>query len=140
MKPPIRLVGLSAPQRHALQALAALAARPGRAHELGAVARRFKLPEAALAKSFQELVRAGLLVSKRGPHGGYILEREPGAITLASVVEALGGGDRRGGRCLLEERACSAGGVCALHDAAVASDARMMKALRSLTLADLRAR
>ena len=124
--------------RHALQALAILAVRPGRSEGLVGIARRFDLPESALAKSFQSLVRAGVLSSQRGPHGGYRLDRLPREVTLAEVIEALGGSDRRRGRCLLEERACPAGGACALHDAAVEADKRMLLALRTLTLADLK--
>ncbi|MCR4294349.1 MAG: Rrf2 family transcriptional regulator [Elusimicrobia bacterium] len=124
--------------RHALQALAVVAARPGEALELTGVARRFDLPESALAKSFQALVRAGVLSSRRGPNGGYRLDRPPREVTLAEVIEALGGSDRRHGRCLLEERECSAGGTCALHAAAVEADERMRSELRSLTLADLK--
>ncbi|PIR18496.1 MAG: hypothetical protein COV48_07215 [Elusimicrobia bacterium CG11_big_fil_rev_8_21_14_0_20_64_6] len=134
----IKLVGLSTPLRHALQALAIIAARPGGCLELVGIARFFNLPEAALAKSFQSLVRAGVLSSRRGPNGGYRLDRAPNKVSLASVIEALGGIDRQRGRCLLEERACSAGGACALHAAAVEADERMRKTLRALTLADLK--
>lgn len=115
-----------------------MAARPGEALELTGVARRFDLPESALAKSFQSLVRAGVLSSRRGPNGGYRLDRAPKDVTLAEVIEALGGSDRRHGRCLLEERQCSAGGTCALHAAAVEADERMRSSLRTLTLADLK--
>jgi len=138
MTPDLNLVGLSQPLRHALQALAVVAAHPGKAQELTGIARRFSLPESALAKSFQSLVRAGVLNSRRGPNGGYRLDRPPKEVTLAEVIEALGGSDRRHGRCLLEERACSAGGTCALHAAAVEADERMRSSLRSLTLADLK--
>ncbi|MDP3544060.1 MAG: Rrf2 family transcriptional regulator, partial [Elusimicrobiota bacterium] len=115
-----------------------MAARPGEALELTGIARRFELPESALAKSFQSLVRAGVLCSRRGPNGGYRLDRAPKDVTLAEVIEALGGSDRRHGRCLLEERQCSAGGTCALHAAAVDADERMRSSLRTLTLADLK--
>ncbi len=138
MAPDLNLVGLSAPVRHALQALAVVAARPGMALELTGIARRFDLPESALAKSFQMLVREGVLNSRRGPNGGYRLDRPASEVTLAEVISALGGNDRRHGRCLLEERACSAGGACALHAAAVEADERMRLALRALTLADLK--
>lgn len=115
-----------------------MAARPAESLELTGVARRFDLPEAALAKSFQALVRAGVLNSRRGPNGGYRLDRSASEVTLAEVIEALGGSDRRHGRCLLEERECGAGGNCALHAAAVEADERMRTSLRSLTLADLK--
>ena len=138
VSPDIKLVGLSAPLRHAFQALAAVTARPGKSTELAGIARRFGLPEAALAKSFQSLVHAGVLSSRRGPHGGYQLARPPREITLEAVIEALGGSDRRNGRCLLEERACSPGGSCVLHAAAVEANERMLTSLRALTLADLK--
>ena len=124
--------------RHALQALALLASRPGDSFELTVVASRFGLPEAALAKSFQALARTGVVRSRRGPNGGYWLDRLPREVPLVEVIVSLGGGDRRRGRCLLEERACSPGGACALHAAAVAADERMSEALRTLTLADLK--
>ena len=54
------------------------------------------------------------------------------------MVAALGGSDRRHGRCLLEERACSPGGACVLHAAAVEANERMLSSLRALTLADLK--
>ena len=136
--PDIKLVGLSSPLRHALQALAIFAARPGKPMELAGIARRFGLPEAALAKSFQNLVRAGVLASRRGPNGGYRLDRPAREVTLAEVIAALGGSDRRHGRCLLEERACSPGGACVLHAAAVEANERMLSSLRALTLADLK--
>ena len=135
----LSLVGLSQPLRHALQGLAVLAARPGESVELTRIAGIFGLPEAALAKSFQRLARAGVLSSRRGPSGGYRLDRPPREVSLAEVIAALGGSDRRRGRCLLEERDCSPGGACALHAAAVEADEKMRTALSTLTLADLKA-
>ena len=135
--PDIQTLSLAAPVRHALQALAALAARPETCLDTTAVARRFGLPAAALSKSFQLLARRGLLESRRGPGGGYRLAVPPEALTLASVAEALGAGGERRGRCLLGEKACRSDARCLLHDAAVAADAGMRKVLERLTLADL---
>jgi Rrf2 family protein len=49
------------------------------------------LPLAYLEHLVARLRRAGLVESRRGAHGGYLLTREPGAITMAEVVEALEG-------------------------------------------------
>ena len=49
------------------------------------------LPLAYLEHLAARLRRAGLVESRRGAHGGYLLAREPGAITMAEVVEALEG-------------------------------------------------
>jgi Rrf2 family protein len=55
------------------------------------IARREGIPLRYLEQIFQDLKRAGLVESKRGPRGGYYLKREPSAITLAEVVKALQG-------------------------------------------------
>jgi Rrf2 family protein len=49
------------------------------------------LPLAYLEHLVARLRRAGLIVSRRGAHGGYLLAREPGQISMAEVVEALEG-------------------------------------------------
>jgi Rrf2 family transcriptional regulator, iron-sulfur cluster assembly transcription factor len=55
------------------------------------IARREDIPLRYLEQIFQDLKRAGLVESKRGPRGGYYLKKEPAAITLAEVVRALQG-------------------------------------------------
>jgi len=47
--------------------------------------------EAHLAKVLQSLTRAGLLRSKRGPKGGYVLARAASEISLLDVYESLEG-------------------------------------------------
>jgi Rrf2 family protein len=49
------------------------------------------LPLAYLEHLVARLRRAGLIDSRRGAHGGYRLARDPAAITMAEVVEALEG-------------------------------------------------
>ena len=55
------------------------------------IARREDIPLRYLEQIFQDLKRAGLVESKRGPRGGYYLKREPAEISLADVVVALQG-------------------------------------------------
>lgn len=49
------------------------------------------LPLAYLEHLVARLRRAGLVDSRRGAHGGYLLARAPELITMAEVVEALEG-------------------------------------------------
>ena len=49
------------------------------------------LPLAYLEHLVARLRRAGLVESRRGARGGYLLAREPAQITMAEVVEALEG-------------------------------------------------
>jgi Rrf2 family transcriptional regulator, iron-sulfur cluster assembly transcription factor len=55
------------------------------------IARREQIPLRYLEQIFQDLKRAGLVESKRGPRGGYYLKRPPSEITLGDVVRALQG-------------------------------------------------
>jgi len=47
--------------------------------------------EATLSKVMQRLVKAGIVTSKRGPHGGFELAKAPGKITLLEVYESVEG-------------------------------------------------
>ena len=55
------------------------------------IARRQALPLRYLEQIFQDLRRAGLVDSRRGPRGGYTLKRAPEQITLSDLVTALHG-------------------------------------------------
>ena len=62
--------------------------RPVSLAEMGA---RQEIPARYLEQIFQKLRRAGLVRSKRGPGGGYLLARAPDQISLADVVLAVQG-------------------------------------------------
>ena len=55
------------------------------------IAEHERLPLAYLEHLVARLRRAGLIESRRGAHGGYLLAREPARITMAEVVAALEG-------------------------------------------------
>ena len=55
------------------------------------VAERQAIPARYLEQIFQKLRRAGLVASKRGPGGGYLLARSPDEISLADVLLAVQG-------------------------------------------------
>ncbi len=58
---------------------------------LAEIAEHEGLPLAYLEHLVARLRRAGLVESRRGAHGGYLLAREADQITMAEVVEALEG-------------------------------------------------
>jgi Rrf2 family transcriptional regulator, iron-sulfur cluster assembly transcription factor len=55
------------------------------------IAERQHIPLRYLEQIFQDLKKAGLVESKRGPRGGYTLKRDPADIRLGDVVRALQG-------------------------------------------------
>ena len=76
---------------YALVALAGLAhedAAPASARDL---AEQFHLPLPVLRNILKLLTMHGLLISTRGPNGGYRLAREPRKITLRQVIEVIEG-------------------------------------------------
>ena len=55
------------------------------------VAESYGIPPEALAKIMQRLVKAGLLISQHGTHGGYTLARSPETISAFEVIRAIDG-------------------------------------------------
>lgn len=87
-----------------------------------------------LAKTLRLLVRAGILRSVRGAHGGVLLAREPAEITLLDIVQACQG--------LLIANYCSEienkrEPVCSFHRAMRELYSANVDVLSRWTLADL---
>jgi len=55
------------------------------------IAEVYGIPQAALAKILQKLVKNGLLVSHHGTKGGYALARMPAKISVLEVIKAIDG-------------------------------------------------
>lgn len=55
------------------------------------VAETYGIPQEALAKILQRLVKAKLLVSQHGMNGGYALAREARSISALEVIKAIEG-------------------------------------------------
>ena len=56
-----------------------------------AIAEKFNIPLEYLLKVMQQLVRAGIFRSKRGPTGGFSLARSISKISVLDVVRAIDG-------------------------------------------------
>jgi Rrf2 family transcriptional regulator, iron-sulfur cluster assembly transcription factor len=67
-----------------------------------------------LTKIFQQLSRAGLLMSYRGPNGGVRLARDASDITLKEIVEAIEGPELFT-ECVLGLPDCGSDRPCPLH-------------------------
>ena len=79
---------------YALVALAALAERAdtaGGPMSARQIADTYDLPAALLTNALKDLLKAGIVCSRRGAGGGYLLCRDPERISLLRVVEALEG-------------------------------------------------
>ncbi|MCZ6807870.1 MAG: Rrf2 family transcriptional regulator [Deltaproteobacteria bacterium] len=63
----------------------------GKATQIKDISRRQAIPPRFLEQIFQDLKRAGLVTSKRGPRGGYALAMDSEDIRVGDVVRALEG-------------------------------------------------
>lgn len=85
---------LSTVTRYGLRALSDLCEqkdeREGRPVAVGDIARRQEIPSSYLEQLFVKLRRGRVVKSIRGAHGGYVLARPPGEITVAEIIRVLG--------------------------------------------------
>ena len=102
------------------------------------IAERTALPQPYLEQILLALKGAGIVRSKRGVGGGYILARDPAQITLGEIVSAVDGpisvGDFGEPH---QDGACDHEGQCVLLAVWAGISSRMRDHLDSFTLADI---
>lgn len=107
---------------------------------LGEVARVQGISQGYLEQVAVALRRAGLLNSRRGAAGGYVLARDPDVITVGDVIRVLEG-EIVPMSCVTDHDAralpCAREGQCTTRDVWLAVRMQLEKTLDSTTLADL---
>jgi Rrf2 family protein len=102
------------------------------------IADRTGLPQPYLEQILLALKGAGLVRSKRGVGGGYVLAREPDDISLAQIVAAVDGPIVAGDFGEPHENgACDHEGQCILLAVWAEVGEQIRSQLQSLTLADM---
>jgi Rrf2 family protein len=103
---------------------------------MGDIAKRQGISRKYLHALLTELKSAGLVMSVRGAHGGYVLAKKPTEITVTDVFEALEGKlaiiD-----CVVDEEACSRLDGCQTRKLWKDVNSAMANVLNNATLADL---
>ena len=122
--------------RYALYAALEMALAGDEPVTVARVAEPHGIPPAALAKVFQQLVRAGIAIGTRGVGGGYRLARPRTAITVLDIVSVFEP-PRPPGECLLTARAdkgCLGPEACGLRQLFDEIDDQMRYTTASVTL------
>jgi FeS assembly SUF system regulator len=127
---------LSKKADYALIAVTDMAATGGRVLSARELAEQRGLPLELLAKVLQSLARRGLLRSIQGINGGYALVREPSAISVADIVEAI---DGPLGLTACDDTAanCEQFAKCSIRDPLHRIRARIASVLSSCSIAEL---
>lgn len=115
-----------------------MARQPDRVCSAAEAATAVGLTVPTASKILKLLARRGLLVSRRGANGGYILARPPEQISVAQVVEAMEG---RFGmtECSAENGFCPQEAACMAREPWQYINRVIRRTLERVTLADMTA-
>jgi Rrf2 family protein len=126
---------ISQTHEYALRVVVHLASQGGTMQTTRQIARVTKVPIGYLSKVLQTLGHAGIVIARRGLHGGFMLARPPEKLSVFDVVEAVEPLPRIRHCPLKLER--HRGNLCALHRRLDETLAQVEKAFRDSTIAEL---
>jgi Rrf2 family protein len=127
---------ISARARYGVRLMMVLARNYGRGPiYLKDIAREEEISEKYLGQIIIPLRGAGLVLSSRGSHGGYMLAREPAEISLREIVDILEGDCLV--RCIKDPSTCSRVSTCASRDIWILLGGKISETLGSVSLAEL---
>jgi Rrf2 family iron-sulfur cluster assembly transcriptional regulator len=130
---------LSTKGRYAVMAMTDLARREGevaRGVALADIAARQEISLSYLEQLFARMRRKGLVISARGPGGGYRLSRAADAISVGDIVQAVDE-PLRATRCTEGKGCMTKGERCLTHDLWEDLGRRIEDYLGSVSLADV---
>jgi Rrf2 family transcriptional regulator, iron-sulfur cluster assembly transcription factor len=109
----------------------------GQPTQIKDICKRQKMSQRYLEQIFNKLVKAGLLKSKRGPRGGYMLSRDPSEISVLDIIDAAQG-PIVPVACLNEKRRyCEVFPECVTHHVWKGTQNLLVDYFNSVTIDDL---
>jgi len=133
---------LSSTCKYGLRAVVYIAGNSKKGEKIGIkkISGDLDLPMPFLAKILQQITKKNILVSSKGPHGGFSLARDPKDIHIIEVVKAIDGEDVFH-RCVLHNHNCvsyeNTQGACILHNDYVRARRKIEKLFENKTVHNL---
>jgi Rrf2 family protein len=121
---------------YAIRCMVHLSRTRGRLATKGEIAKATLAPDLFVAKILQRLVRAGLVRSTRGVHGGFVLARDPATLSLLDVINVTQS-SLAPRPCVLNPRACPFRESCPVHPIWVKIHRATERELRKVSFASL---
>jgi FeS assembly SUF system regulator len=116
--------------------LAHLARNPDEVCSAAEIASRTGIALPTASKLLKSLARNGLVTSTRGANGGYMLARDPGAISAAAIIDALEGPVSIT-ECSASDSNCDIAEACGVGTAWQRINVAIRDALDEVSLVDL---
>jgi len=103
------------------------------------LAKELNFPKSFLAKILQSLAKAGILESRKGAYGGFIMAKKPSDITLAEIILASEGKAPSIFDCTQYTDTCPNGaiGMCSISPFLTNFQRKIDTFLNELTLEDI---
>jgi Rrf2 family protein len=101
------------------------------------VADAYSIPQEALAKILQRLVKAGLLQSQHGANGGYMLARAANKISAFEVIRAIDG-PLFITSCITVRGECGQSGRCTIREPLRRVNESIEQVLRRITISEMK--
>ncbi len=122
---------------YAVRVMIHLAGQPlGSIVRLRTLASAVDVPESFLAKVLQTLTRSGMMVSRRGPDGGFELVPSSMQATILDVISAIDGPVQLN-TCLGEQGCCERKEWCPAHSVWAEAQIAMLNVLNRETIGEL---
>jgi len=120
--------------------LTCLASAPaGELYNARDLAAKSRMPQPTVSKLLKVLMRAGLVGSRRGVRGGYVLARPADTISVAQIIGAIEG-PIGVTECTTSPGACAMEEVCTLRPGWGRVNRVILSSLQGLTLAEMASR
>ena len=94
------------------------------------------MPSPFLGKILQVLARQKILLSTKGPNGGFVLAKPAIEITLMEIIEIIDNSDSFD-NCVIRTTRCSNDAPCSLHDKISPLRREMKNLFNTQTISDL---
>ena len=129
---------LSNQSKYAIRGVLYLAMHADEHNKLGSaiVSKETNIPAPFLAKIFQKLSREGLILSTKGPRGGFYLSDEKLQNSLLDIIECIDGLDAFN-NCFLGLPNCSDKNPCSIHHVASRWRDHLIAELKVKTIAEM---
>ena len=97
------------------------------------IAKKIESPEAFTAKILQELVRANIISSVKGPKGGFFIDPKAKPVLVIELINLIEGNDVFD-RCGLGLKECSESHPCPIHNEVKSYSQKLKNLLHTKTL------